>query len=76
MRTRTAEKILSETPQETKDKVIETANEMVGINLQTFEIILDKEWQKGKYVIGFDDYEEEHIPINTFNKIKEFLGFK
>ena len=49
--------------------------ETPGINPQKFEIVLDKEWQEGKvhYIAGFDDYEEEK-PINTYNKIKRFLG--
>lgn len=53
MKSKTAERILSETPQETKDKVRDIANELAGLNTQKFEIILDKD-----YVLGFDPYEE------------------
>jgi hypothetical protein len=76
MRSKIAERILSETPQETKDKVREMATEMVGINPKNFEITLDKDWKQFNYIIGYDPYEEDHIPINTYNKIKKFLGLK
>lgn len=85
MKSKTAERILSETPQETKNKVRETTNEMVGINPQTFEIVLDKEFtpSRGHQLLrlGFEKnehqrcfqllkYEEQWIV--TFWKISDY----
>lgn len=67
MRTKTTERILSETPQETKDKVRETANEMVGINPQTFEITLPTDFND--YIIGIDPYDEKNESKGVLYKI-------
>lgn len=53
--------------------IIDGSFKDVGTNPQTFEIVLNEDFQKYKYICGFDDYEEEK-PINTYNKIKRFLG--
>jgi hypothetical protein len=45
-----------------------------GVNPQTFYIELDKDWQQGKYVLGYDPYEKEDNPINFYHKIRKFLG--
>lgn len=54
MKSKTTERILSETPQEIKDKVRETANEMVGINPQTFEIVLELSREHQLLRLGFE----------------------
>ena len=41
---------------------------------QTFKIILDEDWQKGKYTFGYDPYES--TPLNLYNRIKKFLKLK
>jgi hypothetical protein len=48
--------------------------ELPGINRETFYITLDKDWQKGKYVLGYDPYEKEETPINLYHKFRKFLG--
>lgn len=47
-----------------------------GINPQTFELVLDKEWAKGDYILGCDPYEKEDIPINIYHKLRKLLGLK
>lgn len=50
--------------------------EDIGAEKTRFEIVLDKEWQQGKYILGYDPYEPEDSPINLYNTIKKILGLK
>lgn len=49
--------------------------ENIGAEKVKFEIVLGKEWQQGnvQYVMGFDPYEKEHVPINFYHRIRKFL---
>lgn len=53
-------------------------NELPRENLQTFHLVLDKEWQQGdfEYVAGFDPCKEENEPVNFYHKLRKFLGMK
>lgn len=52
---------------------MENKQESVGINPETFNLVLHENFEKYKYIVGCDPYEEEK-PINIYNKIKKFLG--
>lgn len=63
MKSETAERILEEASQETKDKVRETANEMVGINPQTFKIVLELSREHQLLRLGFEKNQHQETFI-------------